>query len=169
MHWSQNYAPAGGIGTSALIAAIPVVILLGLLAFWHVRAQLAAILALCGAMAIAVAGYGMPAKLAIAAAAYGAAFGFLPIGWLIINAIFIYQLSVETGQFTVLQKQIAGVSGDRRIRALLLAFSFGAFIEGAAGFGAPVAISGALMVGLCFKPREAPKHALIGNTAPVAV
>jgi lactate permease len=120
------------------------------------------------AAAIAVFVYRMPAQLALAAAGYGAAFGLMPIGWLIINAIFIYQLSVETGQFTVLQKQIAGVSGDRRIQALLLAFSFGAFIEGAAGFGAPVAISGALMIGLGFKPLEAAKLALIGNTAPVA-
>lgn len=168
MTWSQNYAPVGGIGTSALLAAIPVVLLLGLLAFWHVRAHIAAIAALVVAIAIAVFVYGMPASLAVAAAGYGAAFGLLPIGWLIINAIFIYQLSVETGQFTVLQKQIAGVSGDRRIQALLLAFSFGAFIEGAAGFGAPVAISGALMIGLGFKPLEAAKLALIGNTAPVA-
>src|ERR1043165_4272638 len=168
MTWSQTYAPVGGIGTSALIAAIPVVLLLGLLAFWHVRAHIAAIVALVTALAIAIVIYGMPAQLALAAAAFGAAFGFMPIGWLIINAIFIYQLSVETGQFTVLQKQIAGVSGDRRIQALLLAFWFGAFIEGAAGFGAPVAISGALMIGLGFKPLEAAKLALIGNTAPVA-
>jgi lactate permease len=168
MTWTQNYAPIAGIGTSALIAAIPVVLLLGLLAFWHVRAHIAATAALLVAIAIAVFVYGMPAELAFAAAGNGAAFGFLPIGWLIINAIFIYQLSVETGQFAVLQKQIAGVSGDRRIQALLLAFSFGAFIEGAAGFGAPVAISGALMIGLGFKPLEAAKLALIGNTAPVA-
>ncbi len=168
MTWSQTYAPVGGIGTSALIAAIPVVILLGLLAFWHVRAHLAALIALGSALLIAVAVYGMPAPLAFAAAGYGAAFGLLPIGWLILNAIFIYQLSVETGQFAVLQKQIAGISGDRRIQALMLAFCFGAFIEGAAGFGAPVAISGALMIGLGFKPLEAAKLALIGNTAPVA-
>ena len=168
MTWSQNYAPVGGIGTSALIAVIPVAVLLGLLAFWHVRAHIAAMVALAVAGTIAVFVYGMPAKLAFAAAGYGAAFGLLPIGWLILNAIFIYQLSVDTGQFAVLQKQIAGVSGDRRIQALLLAFSFGAFIEGAAGFGAPVAISGALMIGLGFKPLEAAKLALIGNTAPVA-
>lgn len=166
--WSQNYAPTGGIGTSALIAAIPVLILLGLLAFWHVRAHIAAMIALSVALAIAITVYGMPAPLAFAAAGYGAAFGLLPIGWLILNAIFIYQLSVETGQFAVLQKQIAGISGDRRIQALMLAFCFGAFIEGAAGFGAPVAISGALMIGLGFKPLEAAKLALIGNTAPVA-
>ncbi|MDP3071651.1 MAG: lactate permease LctP family transporter [Opitutaceae bacterium] len=168
MPWSQNYAPLGGIGLSALVAAIPVVVLLGLLAFWHVRAHIAALIALAVAGAVAVLVYGMPLSLAAAAAGYGAAFGLLPIGWLILNAIFIYQLSVETGQFAVLQRQIASVSGDRRIQALLIAFSFGAFIEGAAGFGAPVAISGALMIGLGFKPLEAAKLALIGNTAPVA-
>lgn len=168
MHWSQTYAPLGGIGVSALVASIPVLVLLGLLAFWHVRAHLAALIALTLAGAIAVLAYGMPLKLTLAAAGYGAAFGLMPIGWLILNAIFIYQLSVETGQFAVLQRQIAGVSGDRRIQALLLAFCFGAFIEGAAGFGAPVAISGALMIGLGFKPLEAAKLALIGNTAPVA-
>jgi lactate permease len=168
MPWSQDYSPVGGIGVSALIAAIPVVVLLCLLAFWHVRAHLAALIALFVAGGIAVFVYGMPVKLAVASAGYGAAFGLMPIGWLIINAIFIYQLSVETGQFVVLQKQIAGISRDRRIQALLLAFAFGAFIEGAAGFGAPVAISGALMIGLGFKPLEAAKLALIGNTAPVA-
>jgi lactate permease len=168
MPWSQNYSPIGGIGTSALIAVIPVAVLLGLLAFWHVRAHLAAMVSLLVALAIAVFVYGMPVSLAIASAGYGAAFGLLPIGWLILNAIFLYQLSVETGQFAVLQKQIAGLSGDRRVQALLIAFSFGAFIEGAAGFGAPVAISGALMIGLGFRPLEAAKLALIGNTAPVA-
>jgi len=168
MPWSQVYAPLGGIGVSALVAALPVVVLMALLAFWHVRAHLAAGLALLTAGVIAVAVYGMPAKLAFAAAGYGAAFGLLPIGWLVVNAIFIYQLSVETGQFVVLQQQIAGISRDRRIQALMLAFAFGAFIEGAAGFGAPVAISGGLMIGLGFKPLEAAKLALIGNTAPVA-
>src|SRR6187402_3370550 len=168
MHWSQIYAPVVSIGVSALIAAIPVVVLLGLLAFWHVRAHIAAMIALAVALGVAIFVYQMPVSLAFAAAANGAAFGLLPIGWLILNAIFIYQLSVETGQFAVLQRQIAGISGDRRIQALLLAFCFGAFIEGAAGFGAPVAISGALMIGLGFKPLEAAKLALIGNTAPVA-
>jgi lactate permease len=166
--WSQNYSPLGGLGVSALVAAIPVLVLLGLLAFWHVRAHIAALLALGVALAIAIFAYGMPTPLALASAGYGAAFGLLPIGWLILNAIFIYQLSVETGQFAVLQRQIAGISRDRRIQALLIAFSFGAFIEGAAGFGAPVAISGALLIGLGFKPLEAAKLALIGNTAPVA-
>ena len=168
MTWSQNYVPLGGVGLSALVAALPVVTLLGLLAFWHVRAQLAALASLLVAFAIAILVYHMPPSLTLAAAGYGAAFGLFPIGWIILNAIFIYNLSVETGQFTVLQRQVAGVSGDRRIQALLIAFSFGAFIEGAAGFGAPVAISGALLIGLGFRPLEAAKLALIGNTAPVA-
>jgi lactate permease len=168
MPWSQVYAPLGGIGISALVAALPVVVLMALLAFWHVRAHIAAFIALVTAGVIAVVVYGMPATLAVAAAGYGAAFGLLPIGWLVVNAIFIYQLSVETGQFVVLQKQIAGISRDRRIQALMIAFAFGGFIEGAAGFGAPVAISGGLMIGLGFKPLEAAKLALIGNTAPVA-
>ncbi len=124
--------------------------------------------ALACALGIALFVYHMPANLAFAAAGYGAAFGLFPIGWIVLNAIFIYRLSVDTGQFAVLQQQVAGISGDRRIQALLIAFSFGAFVEGAAGFGAPVAITGALMIGLGFKPLEAAKLALIGNTAPVA-
>src|SRR5689334_8994672 len=168
MPWSQVYAPLGGIGVSALVAAIPVVVLMALLAFWHVRAHIAAGVALLAAGTIAVTVYGMPVTLAVAAIGFGAAFGLLPIGWLVVNAIFIYQLSVETGQFVVLQRQIAGISRDRRIQALMIAFAFGAFIEGAAGFGAPVAISGGLLIGLGFKPLEAAKLALIGNTAPVA-
>jgi lactate permease len=168
MHWTQNYDPLGHLILSSLVAAVPVVVLLGLLAFWHVRAQFAAMAGLIAAMGIAVFVYHMPAPLAGMAAVNGAVFGLFPIGWIVLNAMFVYNLSVETGQFAVLQRQIAGFSGDRRIQALLIAFSFGAFIEGAAGFGAPVAITGALMIGLGFKPLEAAKLALIGNTAPVA-
>jgi lactate permease len=168
MPWPQIYSPVGGIGVSALIAALPVVTLLGLLAFFHVRAQIAALAGLIVAGLIAIVVYQMPVSLTAAAAVYGAGFGLFPIGWIILNAIFIYQLSVDTGQFAVLQTQIAGVSRDRRIQSLLIAFSFGAFIEGAAGFGTPVAITGALLIGLGFRPLEAAKLALIGNTAPVA-
>jgi lactate permease len=168
MTWSQNYTPLGSVGVSALVAALPVVTLLGLLAFWHVRAHLAALAGLSVAALIAITVYRMPPQLALAAAVYGGAYGLFPIGWIILNAIFIYDLSVETGQFAILQSQVSGVSRDRRIQALLIAFSFGAFIEGAAGFGTPVAISGALLIGLGFRPLEAAKLALIGNTAPVA-
>ncbi len=168
MSWTQTYDPLGQPWLSTLVAALPVVTLLGLLAFWHVRAQVAAAVGLLVALAVAVLVYGMPAQLAGMAALNGAVFGLFPIGWIVLNAMFVYHLSVETGQFAVLQRMIAGVSGDRRIQALLIAFSFGAFIEGAAGFGAPVAITGALMIGLGFKPLEAAKLALIGNTAPVA-
>jgi lactate permease len=166
--WPQTYAPLGGIGVSALVASIPVVILLALLAFWHVRAHRAALAALGAAALLAAVVYGMPLPLLGASVGYGAAFGLFPIGWIVLNAIFIYNLSVETGGFAVLQRQVTGLSGDRRIQALLIAFSFGAFIEGFAGFGAPVAITGALMIGLGFRPLEAAKLALIGNTAPVA-
>ena len=115
MTWSQHYSPVGdSVGLSAVVAALPVVVLLGLLAFGHVRAHLAAMIALAVAGGTAVFIYGMPAKLALAAAAYGAAFGLLPIGWLILNAIFIYHLTIETGQFAVLQRQIAGVSATPR-------------------------------------------------------
>ena len=169
MTWSQNYSPlVDSIGLSALVAAVPVVTLLALLAFWHVRAHLAALAGLLAAAGIAIGVYGMPAKLTLASAGYGAAFGLFPIGWIVLNAIFIYSLSVETGGFKVLQDRMSGLSNDRRIQALMIAFSFGAFIEGFAGFGAPVAITGALMIGLGFRPLEAAKLALIGNTAPVA-
>ncbi|MFZ5829630.1 MAG: L-lactate permease [Planctomycetota bacterium] len=169
MTWSQDYTPLlNSVGLSALVAALPVVTLRALLAFWHVRAHLAALAGLLLAAVIAIGVYGMPARLTLAAAGYGAAFGLFPIGWIVLNAIFIYSLSVETGGFQVLQARMSGLSNDRRIQALMIAFSFGAFIEGFAGFGAPVAITGALMIGLGFRPLEAAKLALIGNTAPVA-
>jgi lactate permease len=168
MIWSQNYAPLGGIGSSALVAAVPVVTMLALLAFWHVRAHRAAAVGLLLAAGVAMGVYGMPASLTVAAAGYGAAFGLFPIGWIVLNAIFVYNLSVETGGFNLVQDRLSGLSGDRRIQALMIAFSFGACIEGFAGFGAPVAITGALMIGLGFRPLEAAKLALIGNTAPVA-
>jgi lactate permease len=168
MIWSQSYAPLGSNALSALIAGLPVATLLGLLAIWHIRAHLAAFAGLVMAVCIALLVYRMPARLALMSVAYGGAFGLFPIGWIVLNALFIYQISVESGQFSALKQQVAGLSTDRRIQALLVAFSFGAFIEGAAGFGAPVAITGALMIGLGFHPLQAAKLALIGNTAPVA-
>jgi lactate permease len=166
--WTQNYVPVGNLLVSALIAALPVVVLLGALAFFHIKAHYAAILGLILAWAIAVFVYGMPASTATAAAGYGAAFGLLPIGWIVLNAIFVYDITVKTGKFEVVKETIGGLAGDRRIQVLLIAFAFGAFIEGAAGFGTPVAISAAMLIGLGFKPLAAAGLALIGNTAPVA-
>jgi len=166
--WTQAYTPLGNLYLSALVAAIPVVVLLGALAFFHVKAHVAALLGLLLALGIAVGVYGMPLRMAGATAAYGAAFGLLPIGWIILNAIFIYDITVKTGKFEVVKDTIGGLAGDRRIQVLLIAFAFGAFIEGAAGFGTPVAISAAMLIGLGFKPLPAAGLALIGNTAPVA-
>jgi lactate permease len=169
MPWTQVYSPvAGHLLLSALVASIPVVVLLGLLAFFHVRAHLAAIVGLAVSLLIAIAVYQMPVSLAVASAANGAAFGLFPIGWIVLCAIFIYDITVLTGKFEVLKATIANLASDDRIQALLIAFSFGAFIEGAAGFGTPVAISAAMLIGLGFKPLLASGLALIGNTAPVA-
>jgi lactate permease len=168
MNWTQVYNPLGNLLVSALIASLPVVILLGLLAFFHVRAHLAAIAGLGISLLVAMTVYGMPASLALAAAANGAAYGLFPIGWIVLAAIFVYDITVETGKFETVKHTVAGLASDRRIQALLIAFSFGAFIEGAAGFGTPVAISAAMLIGLGFKPLQAAGLALIGNTAPVA-
>ncbi len=168
MTWPQIYAPLGDVLSSALVASLPVVVLLGLLAFFHARAHVAALAGLLAAWLVAVLVFGMPPPLATASAIYGAAYGLFPIGWIVLNAIFIYDVTVKTGQFEIVKRTIAGLGDDRRIQALLIAFSFGAFIEGAAGFGTPVAISGAMLIGLGFRPLEAAGLALIGNTAPVA-
>jgi len=168
MNWTQVYNPLGSILISALVASLPVVLLLGLLAIFHVRAHFAALAGLGASLAVAIMVYGMPPALAGAAAANGAAFGLFPIGWIVLNAIFVYDITLETGKFEIVKRTIAGLAGDRRIQALLIAFSFGAFIEGAAGFGTPVAISAAMLIGLGFKPLLAAGLALIGNTAPVA-
>src|SRR5262245_45031456 len=169
MTWTQVYSPVNGsLLASALVAAVPVVVLLGLLAFFHVRAHWAALLGLAAALAIATLVYGMPAQLALAAAADGAAFGLLPIGWIVFAAIFVYDVTVKSGDFEVLKATIAGLASDRRLQLLLIGFSFGAFVEGAAGFGTPVAICGAMLIGLGFRPLQAAGLALLGNTAPVA-
>jgi lactate permease len=168
MTWTQVYNPLGNLILSALVAAVPVVILLVLLAFLHVKAHIAAIAGLATSIVVAILVYGMPTSLAVASALNGAAFGLFPIGWIVLCAIFIYDITVATGKFEIVKETIAGLANDRRIQALLIAFSFGAFIEGAAGFGTPVAISAAMLIGLGFKPLEAAGIALIGNTAPVA-
>ncbi|RPH72856.1 MAG: L-lactate permease [Myxococcaceae bacterium] len=168
MTWTQNYAPLGNIFLSALVAAIPVIVLLGTLAFFHVKAHVAALLGLVTALLVAIVVYGMPTGMALMAAANGAAFGLFPIGWIVLNAIFVYDVAVGTGQFEVVKHTIANLAADRRIQVLLIGFSFGAFIEGAAGFGTPVAICAAMLIGLGFKPLAAAGLSLIGNTAPVA-
>ncbi len=169
MRWEQHYSPVGGgVFTSALVAAVPVVVLLGSLALLHMRPHRAALLGLLASAGVAIGVFGMPVRLAVAAAGYGAAFGLFPIGWIVLNAIFLYDVTVATGQFDVIRRSIAGLASDRRIQALLIAFSFGAFMEGAAGFGTPVAISAAMLIGLGFRPLEAAGLTLLGNTAPVA-
>nr|WP_320131033.1 L-lactate permease [uncultured Holophaga sp.] len=167
--WTQVYNPVmGNVFLSAAVAAIPVVVLLALLGFAHVKAHWAAILGLVCSLSIAIFVYGMPGRLAGAAALYGACYGLLPIGWIILGAIFVYDITVKTGDFEVVKHSIAGLADDRRIQVLLIGFSFGAFIEGAAGFGTPVAIAGAMLIGLGFRPLKAAVLALIANTAPVA-
>lgn len=167
--WTQVYTPVmGNVLLSALVAATPVVVLLGVLGFGHVKAHWAAILGLLASLSVAILVFGMPVPMALASAGYGALFGLLPIGWIILGAIFVYDINVKTGMFEVVKTSIAGISDDRRIQLLLIGFSFGAFIEGAAGYGTPVAISGAMLIGLGFRPLQAAILALIGNTAPVA-
>lgn len=168
MSWSQNYDPFGNLAVSALVASFPVVLLLVLLAVFHWRAHWAALAGLASALITAVAFFGMPIPLALSSAAFGAMYGLFPIGWIVVTAIFVYEITVATGQFEVLRGRIASLASDRRLQVLLIAFSFGAFIEGAAGFGTPVAISAAMLIGLGFRPLPAAGLALIGNTAPVA-
>ncbi|HEY5316002.1 MAG TPA: lactate permease LctP family transporter [Pirellulales bacterium] len=167
MNWVQVYDPLGSPVLSTLLAAAPIVVLLGLLVL-GVAAHRAAALGLAVALASAVWGFGMPASSAAAAACYGAAFGLLPIGWIVLAAVFLYHLTVRSGQFEVVKRSVLIISPDRRMQALLIAYSFGTFIEGAAGFGTPVAISAALMIGLGFSPLYAAGLALLANTAPVA-
>ena len=140
----------------------------GTLAFGHVKAHYAALAGLAAALLTAIFGFHMPARLAAATAVYGAGYGLFPIGWIVLNVIFMYQLTVESGRFTVVQHSLTGITKDRRLQLLLIAFCFGAFFEGAAGFGTPVAVTAALLIGLGFKPLQASGLSLIANTAPVA-
>src|SRR5262249_35017963 len=168
MPWSQVYDPMGRWWLSTLLASLPVVVLLGTLAFLHVKAHWAAVLGLATSLTIAVVLFGMPAKMAFMAAGYGAAYGLLPIGWIILNVIFLFQMTTETGRFKVLQESLITITQDRRLQLILIAFSFGAFFEGAAGFGTPVAVTAAILIGLGFRPLQASGLSLIANTAPVA-
>ena len=168
MTWTQNYDPLNSQALSTLLAALPVVVLLGALGLLRWSAPKAAAAGLATALAVAICVFGMPAKMALTAAGLGACFGLLPIGWIVFNAVFLYKLTVEAGRFETIKSSIASLSPDRRIQALLIAFNFGALLEGCAGFGAPVAISSALMIGIGFPPLYAAGLALLANTAPVA-
>jgi lactate permease len=167
--WQQNYAPlAGNLGLSALLAAFPIFILLFLLGVKRTAAWIAALSGLLGAALVATAVYRMPARLIVSAAAYGAAFGLFPIGWIVFWAIVLYRITVATGKFEIIKSSIGSLTDDRRLQALLIAFAFGAFVEGAAGFGAPVAVAAAMLAGLGFSPFYAAAICLLANTAPVA-
>lgn len=168
MQWVQDYDPTGWAVTSVLLSALPIALLLIAIAVFRVRTHVAALLALGCALLIAVVGFGMPVQLATGAAAFGAAYGLLPIGWLLLNILFLYQLTLRSGAFAMLQREIVAITPDRRLQLLLIAFGFGAFFEGCAGFGAPVAITGAMLTGLGFSPIAAARLSLIANTAPVA-
>ncbi|AXM94881.1 L-lactate permease [Pseudomonas plecoglossicida] len=168
MVWQQIYDPFSSPVLSTLMAAVPVVVMLAALAFFHIKAHIAALLALGAALLISIFAFGMPAGMAGSAALYGAANGLLPIGWIVLNIIFLHRLTTENGSFKVLQDSLARITDDRRLQLLLIAFCFGAFFEGAAGFGTPVAVTGAILIGLGFSPLAASGLALIANTAPVA-
>ena len=168
MHWTQVYDPLGHWWLSTLISTLPLLVLFGLLAGLKVKPHWCAIAGAATAVTVAVVFFKMPWMLAAMSFGYGVAFGLLKIAWIVLSAVFLYDISVETGQFEIMKESIAGITADRRLQVLLVAFCFGAFIEGAAGFGAPVAIAGAFMIGLGFKPFHAAALNLIANTAPVA-
>ncbi len=166
--WNQIYNPLGNSALSTIAAAIPVVTLLVLIASGKVKAHIAAIIALIVANIITIFVYTMPAAMSVKASLLGVVVGFFPIGWIVLNVIFLYRVTVETGRFELLKRAVGGVTTDRRLQLLLIAFAFGAFFEGASGFGTPVAITGAVLIGLGFSPLAASGLSLIANTAPVA-
>lgn len=169
MQWTQGYAPLGGnLLLSAACALVPIIFFFWALAVKRMKGYIAGLLTLAVSLLIAVFVYGMPAEKAVMSASQGAVYGLLPIGWIIVTSVFLYKITVKTGQFEIIRSSVLSITDDRRLQALLIAFSFGAFLEGAAGFGAPVAISAALLVGLGFQPLYAAGICLIANTAPVA-
>lgn len=168
MPWPQNYDPLNNAALSTLMAALPVIVLLGSIAALKIRIHIAAMIGLGVALAVAIFVYHLPFKLAAATTVYGAAYGLFPIGWIIFNLIFLYQLTVEKGLFAVLRGSLAHLAPDPRIQVILVAFSLGAFFEGAAGFGTPVAVTAAILMQLGFRPLAASGLSLIANTAPVA-
>jgi lactate permease len=166
--WNQIYDPLGNTTLSTIAAALPVVTLLVLIASGRVKAHIAAVVALIVAILITIFVYTMPVGMSVRASMLGVVVGFFPIGWIVLNVIFLYRITVETGRFELLKRAIGGVTTDRRLQLLLIAFAFGAFFEGASGFGTPVAITGAVLIGLGFSPLAASGLSLIANTAPVA-
>ncbi|MFZ0954828.1 MAG: lactate permease LctP family transporter [Candidatus Sulfotelmatobacter sp.] len=168
MQWTQIYDPVGHWWLSTLIAALPIIVLFSLLAGFKVKPHWCAMAGALTAITVAIVFFKMPLALAAMSFGYGVAFGLLKIAWIVLAAVYLYDISVETGQFEIMKESVAGITPDRRLQVLLVAFCFGAFIEGAAGFGAPVAIAGAFMIGLGFKPFHAAALNLIANTAPVA-
>ncbi len=168
MNWSQVYDPLNNVVLSTALAALPILVLLGSLGVFRIRAHFAALLGLATSIVVAAFVFRMPVKMVFASAGYGAAYGLFPIGWIVLNVIFLYQLTNECGLFEKLRHSITGLTEDKRLQLLLVAFSFGAFIEGACGFGTPVAVTGAILIGLGFAPLSASGLSLIANTAPVA-
>src|SRR5262252_1220849 len=167
--WQHNYEPLGGsLAASTIAAAVPIVVLFVMLGALRTPAWMAALSALGSALVVALAVYGMPLQLAVISTLYGAAYGLFPIAWIVFSSIMLYRLAVDTGKFEIIKDSVGSLTDDRRLQALFIAFSFGAFIEGAAGFGAPVAVSGAMLAGLGFNPFYAAGICLLANTAPVA-
>jgi lactate permease len=166
--WNQVYNPFNNATLSTIAAALPVVTLLVLIASNKVKAHVAAVIALIVANLVTIFIFTMPAGMSIRASVLGAVTGFFPIGWIVLNVIFLYRLTVAKGAFETLQTTIGGVTHDRRLQLLLIAFSFGTFFEGASGFGTPVAVTAAILIGLGFSPLAASGLSLIANTAPVA-
>ena len=166
--WAQTYDPAGRWWVSTLLAALPVIVLLGAMAILRLKAHVAALIGLLTALAVAIGIYHMPIRLALTTTAYGAAYGLFPICWISLPVIFLYQLTVKTGRFQELQHSLTNITDDGRLQLLLIAFALGAFLEGAGGFGAPVAVCGAILITLGFRPIQAAGLSLIANTAPVA-
>lgn len=167
-HWPQGYDPIGRWQVSTLIAALPIVVLLGAMAILRLKAHIAALAGLVAALLAAVAVFHMPLRLAFTAAAYGAGYGLFPICWIILPIIFLYDLTVQTGRFVTLQQSLTGITADSRLQLLLIAFALGAFFEGTSGFGTPVAVCSAILISLGFNPLEAAGLSLLGNTVPVA-